>query len=304
MLRITFLGTAGTVPTPERSPSAILVNRKGELMLFDCGEGTQQQMMRAKTGMGNLSAIYLTHFHADHVLGVPGLLQTMALNERAEPITIYGPPQVIDFMDAISDLGCTDLGYEVTPCVLRPGESVRKDGYSVLAVRTEHTIPSFGFALIEDARPGRFNREKAVGLGIPVGPLFSKLQRGEPVTTGGRTVMPGEVLGPARPGRKLVYSGDTRPCSQIAIASRDADVLIHDGTLTSDMQGWAVETRHSTAREAALLARDASVRQLILTHISSRYSESTAPLLEEAHTVFGNVTVAREFMEIEVPLRD
>lgn len=270
-------------------------------MLFDCGEGTQQQMMRAKTGMGNLSSIYLTHFHADHVLGVPGLLQTMALNERTEPLSIFGPPQVTDFMDAISDLGCTDLGYDVTPCVLRPGESVRKNGYSVLAVRTEHTVPSLGFALIEDPRPGRFNREKAVELGIPVGPLFSRLQRGEPVIISGRTVTPGEVLGPVRPGRKVIYSGDTRPCSQVAIASRDADVLIHDGTLTSDMQEWAVETRHSTAREAAELARDASVKRLILTHISSRYSESTAPLLEEARSVFGNVAVAREFMELEVP---
>jgi ribonuclease Z len=303
MLRVTFLGTGGTLPTPNRNPSAILISREGDMMLFDCGEGTQQQMMRAKTGM-KLSSIFITHFHADHFLGIPGLIQTMSFNGRTEPLDIYGPEWTKQFVNLLIDLGYYKLGFAINAYELEDGEVVDKGDYFTRAVATDHGIPSLGYVLEEKKRPGRFNREKAVELGVPVGPLFSKLQRGEAVTVNGRTILSSQVVGKPRPGRKIVYSGDTRPCEAIAKASLKADLLIHDGTLAEELKSWALETKHSTSGEAALLARKAKVKQLILTHISSRYSESTEPLLNDAKSVFENVKIAEEFMEIEIPLSD
>ncbi len=303
MLRVTFLGTGGTLPTPNRNPSAMLVNREGELMLFDCGEGTQQQMMRAKTGM-KVNSIFITHFHADHFIGIPGLIQTMSFNGRTEPLDIYGPKWTEQFVALFKKLGYYNLGFEVNAHELEGGEVTDKGDYSISAIATDHGIPSLGYSLEEKKRAGRFDREKAIELGVPVGPLFSKLQKGEAVTVHGRKVLPSQVMGEPRPGRKIVYSGDTRPCDSIVKASKDADLLIHDGTLAEELKDWAVETKHSTAKEAALIAKKAKVKQLVLTHISSRYSESTEPLLREAREVFGNVRIAEELMQIEIPLSD
>ncbi|WP_321428678.1 ribonuclease Z [uncultured Methanolobus sp.] len=304
MLRVTFLGTGGSLPTPERNPSAIMINREGELMLFDCGEGTQQQMMRAKTGMKALSSIFITHFHADHILGIPGLIQTMSFHGRTEPLKIYGPHWIHEFARILSSLGYYKLKFEIDTIDLVPGDVVKRDEYSVVAIKTEHSIPSLGYALIENMRPGRFDRQKAIELGVPPGPLFSKLHNGESVEVNGKTIKSEDVVGEMRPGRKIVYTGDTRPCKAIMEASRDADILIHDSTLTSDQQDWAIESMHSTSQEAAALAKEANVLRLILTHISSRYSDNPTQLLEEARKIFDNVIVAEDLMELDIPYRD
>lgn len=304
MLRVTFLGTAGSIPTPERNPSAIMVNRKGELMLFDCGEGTQQQMMRAKTGMGNLNSIFITHFHADHILGIPGLIQTLNFNGRTEPLNIYGPHWVEEFIRLIIAIGFYKSNYEINAIELHPGDRVERDGYFIEAIKIEHSITSIGYALVEMDRPGKFNRQKALELGVPEGPLFNRLHRGEAVEVKGTIIRSSDVVGPPRPGRRIVYSGDTRPCSGIFIASDGADLLIHDGALADDMLDWAKDSMHSTAGEAGSLAALANVHQLVLTHISSRYSEDTSQLLEDAKKEFDNVIIAADFMEIEIPYRE
>ncbi len=304
MLRVTFLGTGGSLPTPERNPSAIMVNREGELMLFDCGEGTQQQMMRAKTGMKALSSIFITHFHADHILGIPGLIQTMSFHGRTEPLKIYGPHRVHEFARILSSLGYYKLKFEIDAIDLNPGDIIKRNNYSIMALKTEHSVPSLGYALIEDERTGKFNRQKAIELGVSPGPLFSKLHKGESVEVDGKMIHSSDVVGERRPGRKIVYTGDTRPCKTILEASRNADLLIHESTLAKDQQEWAIESMHSTSEEAAAIAKEAGVLKLVLTHISSRYSDDSTQLLNEAKEIFENVIVAEDFLEIDVPLRD
>jgi ribonuclease Z len=304
MLHVVFLGTAGSLPTPERNPSAILINREGEMMLFDCGEGTQRQMMRARTGMMRLNYIFLTHLHADHILGVPGLLETMAFQGREEPLTIAGPTHTIDLVEKFSSICYFSRDFEVRAMDLEPGDVVRMDGYQVEAVETQHSVPSVGYCLKEDERLGRFNREAAIALGVLPGPLFGKLQHGQEVLVDGKVVRPDQVMGSPRPGRKIVYTGDTRPCRTVEAASKGADLLIHDCALADEMADWARETKHSTAGEAAQLARRAGVRQLVLTHISSRYSEDTSPLLKDARNVFEKTLIAEDLMTMEIRLRD
>ncbi|MEA3294223.1 MAG: ribonuclease Z [Euryarchaeota archaeon] len=304
MLRVTFLGTSGSVPTPERNTSTILINRKSELILFDCGEGAQQQMMRAKTGMGNLTSIFITHFHADHFLGIPGLVQTMNFNGRTKPLNIYGPYWVEEFVRIMVALGFYKLKFDIKAIELNPGDIVNRDEYHIEAIKTKHSVPSLGYVLTEKDRPGRFDRKKANELGIPEGPLFKRLHMGEDIKINDRTIKSSEVVGPSRPGRKIVYSGDTRPCNEIIAASSKADLLIHDGTLANDMIDWAKESMHSTTGEAASVAAQANVDQLVLTHISSRYSENTDVLYNDAKHEFKNVTIANEFMEIEIAYRD
>ncbi|HIH73907.1 MAG TPA: ribonuclease Z [Methanosarcina sp.] len=303
MLRIIFLGTGGSLPTRNRNPSAVIVNLKGELLLFDCGEGTQQQMMRAKTGMMSLSSIFVSHFHADHFLGIPGLIQTMSFLGRKEPLTIYGPEGAREFTEFFKVMGYCNLKYEVRGVELKPGDIVEGKDYVVRALKTEHSTPSLGYALIENPRPGRFNRERAVELGVPPGPLFAKLQKGSPVEINGKIVKPEEVVGAPRPGRTIIYTGDTRPCEAVLEASRDVDILIHDGSFADEMADWAEESMHSTAGEVAALARKAGVRKLVLTHISSRYTDDVGPILIDSKKLFENVIVAEDLMELEVPYR-
>jgi len=303
MLRVTFLGTGGSLPTPDRNPSAIMINREGELLLFDCGEGTQQQMMRAKTGMKALTSIFITHFHADHILGIPGLIQTMSFHGRTEPLKIYGPHHVHEFTRILSSLGYYKLKFEVEAIDLEPGDVIKRDGYSIHVVKTEHSIPSLGYAVIEDERPGRFDRHKAIELGASPGPLFSKLHKGESVEVNGKVIDSKDVVGERRPGRKIVYTGDTRPCESILHLSKNADLLIHEATLTREQQDWAIESMHSTAEEAATLAKKANVSKLILTHFSSRYSDDTRPILDEAKEIFENAIIAEELMDLEISLK-
>src|SRR5665648_923084 len=304
MLKVTFLGTGGSLPTTNRNPSAIAIQREGELILFDCGEGTQQQMMRAKTGMMRLTSIFVTHFHADHILGIPGLIQTMSFQGRKEPLVIYGPKKMREFGSVMLKMGYYNLTFNIDFVEMEPGTEIDFGEYVVLAIKTDHGIPSIGFALIEKERLGRFKKAIALELGVPEGRLFGRLQRGEAVTVDGITITPDQVLGPPRPGRNIVYSGDTRPCDGIRNISQGADLLIHDSSLADDMAEWAQESRHTTAGEAAKLALDAGVRKLVLTHISSRYSESTKPLEECAKKIYSNAIVAEDLMSIEIPLRD
>lgn len=304
-LKITFLGTSGTVPSVNRNLSAILIQYGGERILFDCGEGTQRQMMIARTGFSGLNSIFITHMHTDHFIGVFGLLETLSLNERKDKLTFYVPAERAKFLATLFRMfGYHNLNFPVEVVGLSDGDEVNFGRFKIVAFKTEHTTPSLGYAFIERDRPGKFDRAKAEALGIPPGPLYAKLIEGGRVEINGRIITPDMVVGPPRPGRKIVYTGDTRPCERIVEMARDADVLIHDASFTSDLQEWAEQTKHSTAREAAEIAKKAGVRQLILTHISARYSKDASPLLEEAKQIFENVMVAEDFMTIEVKYRD
>lgn len=303
MLRATFLGTASARPTVRRNVSAIAVQREGDLFLFDCGEGTQRQMMRFGVGFG-LRAIFVTHLHADHYLGITGLLRTMTLQDREEPIHIWGPPSSSETLGRVASLGGERIGFPVTIGELGPGEGVTLDGYAVRAFATRHTSTSIGLAVREEPRLGRFDVERARQLGVPEGPLFGALHRGEPVELpDGAVVRPGDVVGPPRPGRTLIYTGDTSPSASVVQAASGADLLIHESTFGRDERERARRTGHCTAEDAARTAREAGVRELVLTHLSARYSEQPERLAEEARAVFRPSRVAHDGLVIQVALR-
>jgi len=307
-LQVYFLGTAGALPTPARNPSCIMVRRGTDTLLFDCGEGAQQQMMRARCGF-TVNAVFVTHWHADHFLGIFGLVQTMSFNGRTEPLTIYGPTWVHEFVETVKKVGRFNLKFTLDSVELAEGSWVRFDGYTVTAFAVSHGMPALGYVLEEDPRPGRFDRERAIELGVPPGPLFGKLQRGETirVTKDGteRDVLPSDVMGASRPGRKVVYTGDTRPVPQtLAVHAKDADLLIHDATYDESEIKRAAEFYHATARQAGEAAAAAGVRTLALTHISSRYTD-TAGHLNEAKSAFsGDVIVPDDRFMLEIGYRD
>ncbi|OGS49795.1 MAG: ribonuclease Z [Euryarchaeota archaeon RBG_16_68_12] len=302
-MQIVFLGTSGSWPTPKRNVSAIAVKRGPEVLLFDCGEGTQRQFMLSKLSFMQTSRIFLTHFHGDHFLGVPGLVQSMSMNGREKELLVYGPAGTEDLVETLVTLGHFGAGFPVRARSLRGGDSVDCGEYAVRAVESAHTVPAIGYVLEEGARPGRFSLEKAQALGVPAGPLYGRLQEGQAVTVGGRTVTPDMVLGPPRRGRKVVYTGDTLPAAGILKAALDCDVLIHDATADSPLEEKANRYGHSTGRQAAEIARKAGARALILTHYSPRYEDAT-PILEEAKAVFPNTYMAEDFFEYEVPNPD
>ncbi|HEX3391693.1 MAG TPA: ribonuclease Z [Solirubrobacteraceae bacterium] len=293
-LSLFFAGTGGSVPSPRRGLPAILLRRGGDRLLFDCGEGTQRQLMRS-AGLADLNCIFITHFHADHWLGIPGMLKSFALREREQPLTIYGPRGLNKVMED------TRFIYGRPPYPLRseelePGEVVRFDGYEVTGVPVKHKGASaFGYAIVEQARPGHLDPQLAEQLGVTPGPDFGKLTRGETVNG----VSPEQVMGPTREGRKIVISGDTSPCEALKIAAHEADVLVHEATFAEEEAERAAQTGHSTALQAAALARDANVRLLALTHISSRYPGGD--LREQAREVFAATEAPRDFDSIEIP---
>jgi ribonuclease Z len=300
LLKITFLGTSGTIPSIERNPSAILIQFGGYRLLFDCGEGTQRQMMRARTGFRNLDHIFITHLHTDHFAGIFGLLETMSLNEREKQLTVYAPNAEV--LKHIFDVfGYDGLSYPVEVREVTDGQEIKFNEFRIVAFKTEHIVKSVGYALIENERRGKFNRIKAEKeLGIPPGPLYAKLARGESIQWKGRIITPEMVIGEKRRGRKVVYTGDTRPTERTVQISDSADVLIHDASFTEELKQWAIESGHSTAREAAEIAKRAGVKKLVLTHISTRYSKDSSPLLNEALEIFANVEIAEDFMELIV----
>ena len=300
MIRVTFLGTAASRPTVGRNVSALLINRQGELMLFDCGEGTQRQMMRFQTGFA-IGDIFFTHMHADHYLGVIGLLRTMGLQGREDPIRLWAPEGSRQILHDAVHLGVERVPFDIEIHELEPDGRVERDGYDIIAYRTKHGARSLGYALAEHDRLGRFNPERARELGVPEGPLFGQLHRGKAVEVNGRIVGPEDVVGPARKGRRIVYTGDTRPCRRTVQIARNAELLIHDATFGEDEAERARSTFHSTAREAAETARQAGAQRLVLTHLSSRYADDPRQLEREARDVFPNTTVAYDGLEIEVP---
>jgi ribonuclease Z len=292
-LSLFFAGTAGSVPTARRGLPAILLRAGGERILLDCGEGTQQQLLRS-AGLPELDAVFITHFHLDHWLGLVGMLKTFDLRAREKPLAIYGPPGLKALFAMLRPvIGRT--GYPLSLVELEPYEEVRFDGYSIGSFPVRHRVEAYGYAFIEDDRPGRFDAETARRLGIAEGPDFGRLQRGEVVDG----VRPEQVVGEDRPGRRIVYSGDTSPCQTVEVLADAADVLVHEATFLTDERARARETGHSTAAQAAEIARDAGVRLLALTHLSTRYFPRE--VRDEARAVFANTVVPRDFDAIEVP---
>jgi ribonuclease Z len=304
-LAVRLLGTSASRPTVERNVASLSLVREGETMLFDCGEGTQRQMMRYHVSFA-LSDIFFTHFHADHLVGVIGLLRTLALQGREEPLRLWGPRGGSRVLRAAASFGADRPTFPVEIVELGPEQPIQRSGYQIVPFAVDHGgPPSFGYALIEDERKGRFNPDHARELGIPEGPLWGRIHRGLAVTLDdGRTIEPGELVGPARAGRRVVITGDTRPCDATIAAATGADLLVHEATFGDEEAERAVETGHSTAREAAEVARAAGVKRLVLTHFSARYSRDASELEKEAKTVFDEVVVGKDGMEIEVPFSD
>lgn len=304
-LKVLFLGTGGSVPTIERGAPSVSLIIEGELLFFDCGEGTQRQLAFAKLRHGRLSKIFITHLHGDHVLGLGGLLQTLSLSGREKPMQIFGPPGIGKFIEALRETLRFLPTFQLTINEIRnPGEVFENNRYIVRACKADHDgLLSFAFLFEEKWRPGRFSPDKARKLGVPEGPLWKKLQLGESVKLkNGSTVTSETVVGARRPGRRVAYSGDTRPTKDIVSLSSNADVLIHDATYDDSLLDKAKEYGHSTASQAAEVAREANVGLLVLTHISNRYKDDSI-LLEQAKSVFQNTVVARDFTEIPVLYR-
>ncbi len=298
-LDVVFLGTSGSAPTARRGTSALLVRRGGDRLLFDCGEGTQRQLLRSSVGLVDLEQIFVTHFHADHYLGLPGMLKTFALRMRETPLTIYGPPGLEELFASLKRV-FGRLTYPVELAEVRPGEVLERDGYRLLVFPVAHGTSAVGFALVEDERPGRFDVEIADRLGVPFGPERGRLQQGEAVVLAdGRTVTPDQLVGPVRAGRTIVYTGDTAPAEAVGLLFKGADVLIHEATFAEDERERAGETMHSTAVQAAEIARGAGVSLLALTHVSPRYFGPE--LLREARAVFPATILPRDFDLVEVP---
>ena len=299
---LVFLGTSGSMPTPRRAPTALLVRRGGERLLFDCAEGTQRQLLVSAVGLIELREIFLTHYHADHYLGLPGMLKTFALRGRELPITIYGPPGLRDLFGSLRRI-FGRLTYEYELVEIAPGDVLPRDGYELSAFAVDHGVSAVGYALVEGERPGRFDVSVADALGVPAGPERGALQAGEEISVpGGRVVRPEDVLGPPRSGRKFVLTGDTAPSDGVVEAAAEADVLVHEATFLEDERERARDTAHSTAADAAGVARDAGVELLALTHLSNRYSGRDAA--EEAKAVFPETVVPRDFDTIELPFKE
>jgi ribonuclease Z len=296
-LSVAFLGTGGSVPTARRATACLLARVGGDRLLFDCGEGSQRQMHRS-TGLVQVDDIYITHYHADHYLGLPGLLKTYDLQARDRPLRIVGPPGLKSLFGVLRRI-FGRLSYEVDLVELGEGDVVAHRGYEVRCFPVEHRMTAYGYALVEDERPGRFDPEAARRLGVAPGPDFSRLQAGEAVRGTDGEVQPGRVMGEPRPGRKVVLTGDTAPCEMTRIAAHQAELLVHDGSFADDEIERAAETGHSTARQAAELARDAEVRLLTLVHVSSRYD--VRDVLVEAREVFPTTEAPRDFDLVEIP---
>jgi len=297
-LEVVFLGTSGSVPTARRAPTSLLLRRGGERLLVDCGEGTQRQLLRSAVGLVELHEVFLTHYHADHYLGLPGMLKTFSLRGREIPLTIYGPPGLRGLLDGLHR-AFGRLTYPLELVELRAGDVLDRGDYRVVACAVRHRVPGLGYALEEAPRPGRFDVDAARALGVPEGPHWGALQRGEPVTLAdGSMVAPEQVLGPARAGRKVVLSGDTEPVRSVLEAAIEADLLVHEATFSAEEKERAEETGHSTAADAAELARVAGVQMLALTHLSNRYFGPE--ILREARAVFPPTVVPRDFDIIDL----
>jgi ribonuclease Z len=304
-MHVIFLGTAGSVPTPERNLPAVLVKRGNEQLMFDCGEGVQRQMIRAKIGFHRKMKIFVSHMHGDHVLGLPGLLQTMALMDRQRKLEVYGPEGIKQFLECLKASLKFGLTFPVEIHeVYDAGVICEEKDYTVEATESNHVVLGLAYAFVEKTRPGKFYPEKARISCVPEGKLWSKLQHGDEIKLpNGRVIRPDEVLGSSRKGRKIVYTGDTRPFLSFASFAAGADLVIHDSTFDDALGEKAEVDGHSTPSQAGLQAKKAKAKKLVLTHISARYSDGQL-LLEQARRVFENVWLAEDFMDLELPLLD
>ena len=301
-LVVTFIGTSASVPSAARGTSATLVSRGGRRWLVDCGEGTQRQLLRSGVGLADVDLVLITHLHGDHFLGLPGMLKTFALRGREEPLLIIGPEGLDQLMVTLHPL-IGRLPFHLEVAETGAGEVLRDDDVVIRAFHTDHGVRSLGYAVVEDDRPGAFDVDAARALGVPDGPAFGVLQRGGDVTLdSGEVVRPGQVMGDARSGRVVVFSGDTRPCAGTEDAARGADLLIHEATFCHEDAPRALETRHSTAREAGALAARAGARMLALTHVSTRVQPRE--VRREAEREFPGVIVPRDFDQVEIPFRE
>lgn len=304
MLSLTFLGTGAATPTIDRNVAGLVLQREGETILFDCGEGSQRQMMRYGVGF-SFAEIFFSHYHADHLLGVTGLLRTLGLQDRTAPVTLYGPRGAQRILGAAISLGIERNKFPIEIREIRAGDRLRREEYDIVVFETDHRADTVGYALAEHIRLGRFHPERARELGVPEGPLWGRLHRGETIILeDGRTIRPEDLVGAPRRGRTVVYSGDTRPCLTLVAAARDADLLVHEATFGGDELERAQETGHSTAAEAARVAQEAGVRRLVLTHISPRYSRDAPELLAEARAIFPDTIIARDGLTVEVPFSE
>jgi ribonuclease Z len=298
MFRAVILGSGASLPTLQRQSAAVAVQYEGDVYLFDCGEGTQLQWRRAALRFGRLRAICISHLHGDHINGLVGLLQTLSLADRADPLQLFGPPGIKDYWKAIRRYQGVGLGYSLEIHESEGGELARGKGHRLDCGLLDHGIRTLGFRVTEDERPGRFDPVAAAALGVEAGPDYGRLQRGESVEVeDGSVVAPEQVMGDARPGRSIVYAADTRPCAAAVALARDASLFICDSTFGSELEREARARGHCTARQAAAMAVEASAERLVLNHISARYHDAR-PLLAEASALFTRTEVARDLLEI------
>jgi ribonuclease Z len=296
---VIFLGTGGSLPTKERGLPAVALRRDGELFLFDCGEGTQRQMMHAGLGFNRPMSIMISHLHGDHILGLPGLLQTMSSLIRDKPLDLYGPEGISRYLASLRRTLGFAANFPVRVTELQPGQEISKNAYKIKTTKATHDITCLAYAIVETDRPGRFHPEKAKRLGIPEGPLWKQLQMGKEVNVDGKTVTPHQVIEEPRPGLKIVYAIDTRPSDEVKSLAKEADLLMHDGGFAEDRRGKAKEYFHSTAREAARVAKSARVRKLALIHISA-VTRDDSILLKQARSVFKATLVPKDLMVLSL----
>jgi ribonuclease Z len=298
-LVVTFLGTSAAAPTTDRGLPALAIKREGEVVLMDCGEGVQRRVLSESLGLGSDMTILITHLHGDHVTGLLGLLQTMSLAQRRKPLNVVGPEKLLKWLEVTAKLLHIGLTFPIRFSAAKPGVVLRTGGFRIRAARAAHSVEAFSYLVEEPGRPGIFYPERAKSLGVPEGKLWSRLQKGRSITLGGKRVEPFEVTGPPRPGRKIGYSGDTRPTARLARFFSGCDLLIFDSTFKNSDREKAIERKHSTSLEAADLARKANVRRLVLTHFSARYT-SVSGLVREARMVFPNTIAASDGLSVEV----
>ncbi len=297
-MEITFLGTSSAVHSYTRSHASIALKAFGEILLFDCGEGTQRQLIYAKISPMKISKIFITHYHGDHILGIPGLLQSMNFRGRENKLYIYGPKGLENLRQAISNLGFPNFDFPIEWVEIDSGTIIENEEYVIKAQRVKHNTPTLAYSVEELKRP-RFLRQKAIDLGVPVGPDFGKLHKGIPVEIDGKIIQPEQVLGPPRKGNKITYSGDTRPCEELIEFAKDSTLLIHESTYKVEDKDKADEHVHSTSVDAAKTALYSNSKELILTHISARYTD-VSDLLEEAKEIFENTKIAEDLMKVEL----
>ncbi len=297
-MEITFLGTSSAVPTKHRNHTAITLKAFGEVILFDCGEGTQRQLIDAKISPMKIDKIFITHYHGDHILGLAGLIQSMSFRGRKKDLDIYGPKGLKNLINAITHTGFFQINFNINIQEINDGIIEDNNQYIIEAVKTEHNITNMSYSIRQKKKP-KFLREKAIELGVPVGPLFGKLQNGESIEVNGKIIKPEQVLGEKRIGKKITYSGDTRPCEQMITLSKNSDILIHESTYQEIDKEHAIANAHSTTKEAAKIAKEANVKQLILTHISTRYTDDLI-MKEEANEIFENTIIAYDYLNIKI----